>query len=260
MVYFIIRSTPQVTRIFGNFWSGFWLTLVNQTAILGASTCHAVALGPLCPHTPRYLVAIEICEFVTTRSGLAHTYTECSRRSCRGNGLCHQVMHVMATLTWVLAFALHSAAAGTTTTLANCQSACNLGEVICLDKNASTPLCSAIQGACMGGCYSSHVDCGCASDESIMHCAKEFALRHLSVEVFVGMIASLSALVVVLVGKRCRRIEWQRIRVPITNQRADDLLLGLESPLLLGDDYAPAPPASPPGVLPEAETRCASSV
>ena len=54
-------------------------------------------------------------------------------------------------------------------------------------------------------------------------------------------------------GKRCRRLEWPRIRIPM-NRRADDLLLDLESPLLLGD-YAPAPPASPPAFLPAAGTR-----
>ena len=109
----------------------------------------------------------------------------------------------MANLKWILALALgacRSAAAGTTTTLANCQSACNLGEMLCLNKNASATLCSAIQGACMAGCYASHVDCGCA-DASVTHCAKEFALRHLSAEVLVGMCASLSALLVVVLGK-----------------------------------------------------------
>ena len=83
------------------------------------------------------------------------------------------------------------------------------------------------------------------------HCAKEFALRHLSVEVLVSLVASLSALLVVVLGKRCRRMDWPRIRIPM---RADDLLLDLESPLLLGD-YAPAPPASPPAYLPAAGTR-----
>ena len=166
----------------------------------------------------------------------------------------------MATLKRVLALALGacSAAAGTTTTLANCQSACNLGEMLCLNKNASATLCSAIQGACMAGCYASHVDCGCA-DDSVTTCAKEFALRHISAEVLVGMCASLSALVVVVLGKRCRRLEWPRISLPTTrpaNRRADDLLLDLESPLLLGDDYAPAPPASPPTLLlPDDGTR-----
>ena len=116
----------------------------------------------------------------------------------------------MSTLKRVLALALGacSAAAGTTTTLANCQSACNLGEMLCLNKNASATLCSAIQGACMAGCYASHVDCGCADGASVTHCAKEFALRHLSAEVLVGMVASLSALMVVILGKRCRRLEW----------------------------------------------------
>ena len=46
------------------------------------------------------------------------------------------------------------------------------------------------------------------------HCAKEFALRHLSVEMLVSLVASLSALVVVVLGKRCRRMEWPRIRLP----------------------------------------------
>ena len=110
----------------------------------------------------------------------------------------------------------------------------------------------------MAGCYASHVDCGC-EDASVTKCAKEFALRHLSAEVLVGMCASLSALVVVVLGKRCRRMEWPRISLPTTRptaRRADDLLLDLESPLLLGDDYAPAPPASPPALLlPDAGTR-----
>ena len=59
-----------------------------------------------------------------------------------------------------------------------------------------------------------------------------------------------------VLGKRCRRMDWPRIRIPMRNRRADDLLLDLESPLLLGDDYAPAPPASPPALLlPDAGTR-----
>ena len=71
----------------------------------------------------------------------------------------------------------------------------------------------------------------------------------------VSLVASLSALVVVVLGKRCRRIEWPRIRLPTAGRpNRDDLLLDLESPLLLGEDYAPAPPASPPAFLP-AETR-----
>ena len=38
-----------------------------------------------------------------------------------------------------------------------------------------------------------------------------------------------------------------------------DLLLDLESPLLLGEDYAPAPPASPPALLlPETRGRASS--
>ena len=168
----------------------------------------------------------------------------------------------MANLKWILALALgacRSAAAGTTTTLANCQSACNLGEMLCLNKNASATLCSAIQGACMAGCYASHVDCGCA-DASVTHCAKEFALRHLSAEVLVSLVASLSALMVVVLGKRCRRMEWPRIRLPSAGRaNRDDLLLDLESPLLLGEDYAPAPPASPPALLlPETRDRASS--
>ena len=168
----------------------------------------------------------------------------------------------MANFKWLLALALgacHSAAAGTATTLANCQSACNLGEMLCLNKNASATLCSAIQGACMVGCYANHVDCGCA-DDSYTHCAKEFALRHISAEVLVSLVASLSALMVVVLGKRCRRMEWPRIQLP-TARRAnrDDLLLDLESPLLLGGDYAPAPPASPPALLlPETRDRASS--
>ena len=63
----------------------------------------------------------------------------------------------------------HTAAAAVATTLRNCQSACNLGEMLCLNKNASSTLCSAIQGACMAGCYAQHVDCGCA-DASVTHC------------------------------------------------------------------------------------------
>ena len=59
--------------------------------------------------------------------------------------------------------------ASVTATLANCQSACNLGEMLCLNKNASSTLCSAVQGACMAGCYASRVDCGCA-DASVTHC------------------------------------------------------------------------------------------
>ena len=130
----------------------------------------------------------------------------------------------------------------------------------------------------MAGCYASHVDCGCA-DASVTHCveielqaphgrdgefsiqvtrcAKEFALRHLSVEVLVSLVASLSALMVVVLGKRCRRMEWPRIRLSTVGRaNRDDLLLDLESPLLLGEDYAPAPPANPPALLlPDAETR-----
>ena len=90
----------------------------------------------------------------------------------------------------------------------------------------------------------------------VTHCAKEFALRHLSVEVLVSLVASLSALMVVVLGKRCRRMEWPRIRLPTVGRaNRDDLLLDLESPLLLGDEYAPAPPASPPAFLPAAGTR-----
>ena len=65
--------------------------------------------------------------------------------------------------------------AAVATTLANCQSACNLGEMLCLNKNASSTLCSAVQGACMAGCYASRVDCGCA-DASVTHC-EEIKLR-----------------------------------------------------------------------------------
>ena len=67
-----------------------------------------------------------------------------------------------------LAWMVHRTAA-VTTTLANCQSACNLGEMLCLNKNASSTLCSAVQGACMAGCYANHVNCGCA-DASVTHC------------------------------------------------------------------------------------------
>ena len=71
------------------------------------------------------------------------------------------------TLVWMV----HRTAATVATTLANCQSACNLGEMLCLNKNASSTLCSAVQGACMAGCYASHVDCGCA-DASVTHCVE----------------------------------------------------------------------------------------
>ena len=81
--------------------------------------------------------------------------------------------------------------------------------------------------------------------------------RHISAEVLVSLVASLSALMVVILGKRCRRMDWPRIRLPTAGRaNRDDLLLDLESPLLLGDDYAPAPPASPPALLlPDAGTR-----
>jgi len=199
----------------------------------------------------------------------------------------------MANFKWFLALALgacHSAAA--TPTRASCQSYCNFfadgvsgamacvprtvyvprtiklnrygayddfdvvaklklrnstGQMPCLNKNDSTRLFSLIKNVCMAGCYDSHVYGG-------VQCAKEFALRHLSVEVLVSLVASLSALLVVVLGKRCRRMDWPRIRIPMRNRRADDLLLDLESPLLLGD-YAPAPPASPPAFLPAAGTR-----
>ena len=74
-----------------------------------------------------------------------------------------------------LVWMVHRTAATVATTLANCQSACNLGEMLCLNKNASSTLCSAVQGACMAGCYASHVDCGCA-DASVTHC-EEIKLR-----------------------------------------------------------------------------------
>ena len=67
-----------------------------------------------------------------------------------------------------LAWMVHRTAA-VTTTLANCESACNLGEMLCLNKNASSTLCSAVQGACMAGCYASRVGCGCA-DASVTPC------------------------------------------------------------------------------------------
>ena len=70
----------------------------------------------------------------------------------------------------LVALMVHRTAA-VATTLANCQSACNLGEMLCLNKNASSTLCSAVQGACMAGCYASHVDCGCA-DASVTHCVE----------------------------------------------------------------------------------------
>ena len=71
----------------------------------------------------------------------------------------------------------------------------------------------------------------------------------------------MSALMVVVLGKRCgRRMEWPRIRLPTAGRaNRDDLLLDLESPLLLGEDYAPAPPASPPALLlPETRDRASS--
>ena len=197
---------------------------------------------------------------------------------------------------WVLALALgacHSAAAGPTR--ANCQSFCNFfadgvsgamecvprkvyvpstmidgayadfdvvaelksrnstGQMPCLNKDESARVFSLIQNVCMVGCYDSHVYGG-------VQCAKEFALRHLSVEVLVSLVASLSALMVVVLGKRCRRMEWPRIRLPTAGRaNRDDLLLDLESPLLLGEDYAPAPPASPPALLlPETRDRASS--
>ena len=121
------------------------------------------------------------------------------------------------------------------------------GQMPCLNKDESARVFSLIQNVCMVGCYDSHVYGG-------VQCAKEFALRHLSVEVLVSLVASLSALLVVVLGKRCRRMDWPRIRIPMRNRRADDLLLDLESPLLLGD-YAPAPPASPPAYLQATGTR-----
>ena len=51
----------------------------------------------------------------------------------------------MAVLWWVLVAWLMHCAVAVTTTLANCQSACNLGEMLCLNKNASSTLCSAVQ-------------------------------------------------------------------------------------------------------------------
>ena len=44
-----------------------------------------------------------------------------------------------------LVWMVHRTAATVATTLANCQSACNLGEMLCLNKNASSTLCSAVQ-------------------------------------------------------------------------------------------------------------------
>ena len=76
-------------------------------------------------------------------------------------------MAVIRTL--ALVWMVHRTAATVTTTLSNCQSACNLGEMLCLNKNASSTLCSAVQGACMAGCYANHVNCGCA-DASVTHC------------------------------------------------------------------------------------------
>ena len=67
-------------------------------------------------------------------------------------------LRVVLALVWMA----HRTAATVATTLANCQSACNLGEMLCLNKNASSTLCSAVQGACMAGCYANHVNCGCA--------------------------------------------------------------------------------------------------
>ena len=127
------------------------------------------------------------------------------------------------------------------------------GQMPCLNKDESARVFSLIQNVCMVGCYDSHVYGG-------VQCAKEFALRHLSVEMLVSLVASLSALVVVVLGKRCRRMEWPRIRLPTVGRaNRNDLLLDLESPLLLGEDYAPAPPASPPALLlPETRDRASS--
>ena len=76
----------------------------------------------------------------------------------------------MAGLRVVLALAcMVPTATAVATTYSNCESACNLGEMLCLNKNASSTLCSAVQGACMAGCYASHVDCGCA-DASVTLC------------------------------------------------------------------------------------------
>jgi len=51
----------------------------------------------------------------------------------------------MAVLWAALVALMVSPTMAVTTTLANCQSACNLGEMLCLNKNASSSLCSAIQ-------------------------------------------------------------------------------------------------------------------
>ena len=77
----------------------------------------------------------------------------------------------MAVLRATLVASMVRRTASVTTTLSNCQSACNLGEMLCLNKNASATLCSAVQGACMAGCYASRVDCGCA-DASVTHCVE----------------------------------------------------------------------------------------
>ena len=87
---------------------------------------------------------------------------------------CHPkgtVVVAMAVLRATLVALMVHRTASVTTTLANCQSACNLGEMLCLNKNASSTLCSAVQGACMAGCYASRVDCGCA-DASVTHCVE----------------------------------------------------------------------------------------
>ena len=78
-------------------------------------------------------------------------------------------MSAMAVRAALAALMVHSTAAAVATTLQNCQSACNLGEMLCLKKNASSTLCSAVQGACMAGCYANRVNCGCA-DASVTHC------------------------------------------------------------------------------------------
>ena len=119
----------------------------------------------------------------------------------------------------------------------------------CLNKDESTRLFSLINNTCMAGCYDSHVYGG-------VQCAKEFALRHLSVEVLVSLVASLSALAVVVLGKRAGAWSGRSIHIPTRNRAGETmLLLDLESPLLLGKTRRARARRRPPAFLPAAGTR-----
>ena len=50
------------------------------------------------------------------------------------------VLRALAAFVWMV-----PTATAVATSYSNCQSACNLGEMLCLNKNASSSLCSAIQ-------------------------------------------------------------------------------------------------------------------